>query len=133
MPPFVNPAEFLVDLAAIDGRSAEAEQSSLASLEMLKSAWKAKEISDLSSEYKTPTSFLKPSQVHGVTFRRQLLVMTRRSIKTTLRDPMGMAGCVMQSIIMALVYGWIFFKLGQMKLGYEVAKEQSTSLYIKAT
>jgi hypothetical protein len=117
MPPFVNPAEFLVDLAAIDSRSAEAEQSSLASLEMLKSAWKAKEILDLSLEHKTSTSFLEPPQVHGVKFRRRLMVMTRRNIKTTLRDPTGMAGCVLQSIIMALVYGWILFKLGTDEAG----------------
>jgi hypothetical protein len=117
MPPFVNPAEFLVDLAAIDGRSAEAEQSSLARLELLKSAWKAKEISDPSSEYKVPTSLLEQHQGHAVRFRRQLMVTTRRNIKTTLRDPMGMAGCIMQSIIMALVYGWIFFKLGTDEAG----------------
>ncbi|KAN0116941.1 ABC efflux transporter [Hyaloscypha variabilis] len=117
IPPFVNPAEFLVDLAAIDGRSAEAEQSSLARLELLKSAWKAKEISDLPSEYKIPTSLLEPHQGHAVRFRRQLMVTTGRNIKTTLRDPMGMAGCIMQSIIMALVYGWVFFKLGTDEAG----------------
>jgi hypothetical protein len=117
MPPFVNPAEFLVELAAVDGRSAEAEQLSLASLEMLKCAWKAREIADISSENKIPISFLEPCQVYGVEFGRQLMVMTRRSIKTTLRDPMGMAGCLLQSIIMALVYGWIFFRLGTDEAG----------------
>lgn len=117
MPSFVNPAEFLVDLAAIDSRSAEAEQSSLARLEILKSAWKAKEISDFSLEYKIKTVSLELSQVHDVEFRRQLMVITRRSFKTTLREPMGLSGCVLQSIIMALVYGWIFFKLGSDEAG----------------
>jgi len=60
---------------------------------------------------KRPIFFLESSQVHGVGFKRQLLVMARRTMKTTLRDPMGMAGCVLQSTVMALVYGWIFFKL----------------------
>lgn len=117
MPSFVNPAEFLVDLAAIDSRSAEAEHSSLARLEILKSTWKAKEMSDLSLEYKIKTSSLEFSQVHDVGFRRQLKVMTRRSFKTTLREPMGLSGSVLQSIIMALVYGWIFFKLGSDEAG----------------
>ena len=117
MPSFVNPAEFLVDLAAIDTRSAEAEQSSLASLETFKSAWKAKESSNLSLENKIKTPSLERSQVYHVEFRRQLMVMTRRSFKTTLREPMGLSGCVLQSIVMALVYGWIFFKLGSGEAG----------------
>jgi ABC-type multidrug transport system ATPase subunit len=118
MPPFVNPAEFLVDLAAIDSRSAEAEQSSLVRLETLKSAWKAKELSNLSSKDKAPTTtFLELPQVCNVGFERQFTVLTGRNIKTTLRDPIGIAGCVLQSIIMSLVYGWIFFKLGTDEAG----------------
>jgi ABC-type multidrug transport system ATPase subunit len=115
LPAFVNPAEFLVDLAAIDCRSEEAERSSLARLEMLKSAWKAKEASASPSESKNSISFRGPnsnSQVGSAGFSRQLMVMTKRSMKTTLRDPMGMAGCVLQAAMMALVYGWIFFNLG---------------------
>ena len=38
-------------------------------------------------------------------------------MKTTLRDPMGISGCVLQSTVMALVYGWIFFKLGTDEAG----------------
>jgi ABC-type multidrug transport system ATPase subunit len=117
MPSFVNPAEFLVDLAAIDTRSAEAEQSSLANLETFKSAWKAKESSNVSLEYKIKPPSLERSQVYHAEFRRQLMVMTRRSFKTTLREPMGLSGCVLQSIVMALVYGWILFKLGSDEAG----------------
>ena len=120
LPAFVNPAEFLVDLAAIDGRSEEAEKSSLGRLQILKSAWKIKGASNSSSESKPSNLLPRPdsdSQVGGVRFSRQLMVMTKRSMKTTMRDPMGMAGCVLQSVIMALIYGWIFFKLGTDEAG----------------
>jgi hypothetical protein len=40
IPRFVNPAEFLVDLAAIDSRSQEAEQISISRIRILREAWK---------------------------------------------------------------------------------------------
>ena len=118
IPPFVNPAEFLVDLAAIDSRSAEAEQYSLALFGTLKSSWKAKEMLDSSSESKPSIhSSVELSRAQGVKFSRQLMVMARRSAKTTLRDPMGMAGCICQALFMGLVYGWVFFQLGKDEAG----------------
>lgn len=57
------------------------------------------------------------------------MVMTKRSMKTTLRDPMGMAGCVLQSVIMALIYGWIFFKLGTDEAGIR-SREGAISIAI---
>jgi hypothetical protein len=39
LPPFVNPAEFLIDIAAIDNRSPELEATSSERVERLKLAW----------------------------------------------------------------------------------------------
>ena len=39
LPPFVNPAEFLIDIAAIDNRSPELEAASSERVEKLKAAW----------------------------------------------------------------------------------------------
>jgi hypothetical protein len=43
--------------------------------------------------------------------------MTKRGIKTTIRDPTGLIGCIVQTIIMGVVYGWIFFQLGTDQAG----------------
>jgi len=113
LPPFVNPAEFLVDIAAIDGRSEDAEKSSLARLEILKGVWKKEQGPDLSFPEKTSTSIQEfNGNSQGGIFRRQLMVMTKRSMKTTIRDPTGFAGCLLQAVVMAIAYGWIFFHLG---------------------
>ena len=42
IPPFVNPAEFLIDLAAHDNRSETAEEISRTRIESLREAWKNK-------------------------------------------------------------------------------------------
>lgn len=129
LPPFVNPAEFLVDLAAVDGRTEAVESASLGRIQMLKEAWKSRSASDSSCEPKMlPSPHASDgSQIQGVGFSRQLAVMTKRSMKTTLRDPLGMAGGILQAIVMAVVYGWIFFKLGRDQAGI---RSREGALYI---
>jgi hypothetical protein len=155
LPPFFNPAEFLVDLAAIDSRSQEAEQASIFRIGTLREAWKQHSVSsasktksslakpdrmssvavsevfesqlDISGSELEPGSMGKPavpvveyhhgSQRQAVGFNRQLMVMTKRGIKTTIRDPTGLIGCIAQTIIMGVVYGWIFFQLGTDQVG----------------
>jgi len=153
IPRFVNPAEFLVDLAAIDSRSQEAEQISIFRIRILREAWKQqntpsaskKDLApaklglssiaiskaseawlDTSESELEPGSMEKPlvplvehrpvSKKQDVSFNRQLMVMTKRGVKTTIRDPTDLIGCMVQTIIMG-VYGWIFFQLGTNQAG----------------
>ncbi|KAL8901093.1 MAG: hypothetical protein Q9207_005380, partial [Kuettlingeria erythrocarpa] len=116
LPAFVNPAEFLVDLAAIDNRSPELEQESTTRVEALRQAW--------STSNENRASWIvdeKPvdgpvnkstASIHKETSQgRQIRGLTARLFKITYRDPMGMAGSLIEAFTMAIITGWIFLNL----------------------
>ncbi|MCJ1338983.1 hypothetical protein MMC09_004272 [Bachmanniomyces sp. S44760] len=117
LPAFVNPAEHLIDLAAVDTRSSELESVSLDRVEILKSNWRAHESQSPGSD----PEIEKTDKVHQVetitstrkrsSFRRQVKVLTARTIKVTYRDPMGMAGSLLEAISMGVITGWVFLGL----------------------
>ncbi|KAI9767682.1 MAG: hypothetical protein M1840_005554 [Geoglossum simile] len=116
LPAFVNPAEFLIDLAAIDNRSEEAEKISYARVSRLKEAWQQKPQSE---KYLDASPCLPVAQSAGddikhmrVGFRRQLYVLAKRNTKVTVRDPMGLAGSLFEAVTMSVIAGWIFLRLG---------------------
>ena len=43
--------------------------------------------------------------------RRQIRILTARTLKVTYRDPMGMAGSLFEAFSMAIITGWIFLNL----------------------
>lgn len=115
LPAFVNPADFLVDLAAIDNRSPELEQESSARVEALKQAWQQASRRRPSFGAEKPVTELvatvdHPEKSH-VYPGRQIRVLTARTFKTTYRDPMGMAGSLVEALSMAVITGWIFLNL----------------------
>lgn len=122
MPPFVNPAEFVVDLAAVDNRSPELEAESTARVERLKRAWDEEsaarfQLVETAAAATNGRGLSINRNRHGTSFTRQLLVMTSRTLKTTYRDPMGMVAAIMQAIIMGLCTGYIFYDLGRDQAG----------------
>lgn len=118
LPPFVNPAEFLIDLAAYDNRSEEAEAISRARVESLKAIWKEKSTEihreEKEGQSNNDSAFLLSDykELHkDVTFSRQFRVLTARTFKVTIRDPMGVAGSLFEAIGMSVISGWIFLNL----------------------
>ena len=132
IPPFVNPAEFLVDLAAIDNRAEELERASLARVNALKDSWKSRTKEAAPNEEKSDRSVTdeQASKSNGmrqnVSFRQQFRVLTARTFKTTTRDPMGMAGSLLEAIGMAAISGWIFLRLDESLAGI---RSREGSLY----
>ncbi|KAJ5235275.1 uncharacterized protein N7469_004443 [Penicillium citrinum] len=112
LPPFVNPAEYLIDLAAIDNRSEALEAASHVRVNHLREVWQARFV-DTNEEEKgySPESIL--GGMKQVSFRRQFRVLTSRTFKTTIRDPMGVAGSLLEAVGMAVICGWIFLQLGE--------------------
>lgn len=115
LPTFVNPAEYLIDLAAVDIRSDDLEAASQARVESLKIAWRTTE--NLRLQEKADSINPIHSQVvrayspQQVATKRQFAVLTRRGFKVTVRDPMGLAGSMFEAIGMAVLTGWIFYQL----------------------
>lgn len=120
LPPFVNPAEFVIDQAAIDNRTPELEAESTERVSRLKTHWAEhaeKCFSDVlpshsSTDEKGSRGHAKRAKIsQNVGFMRQLTVLTDRTFKVTYRDPMGMAGALIQTVVMAVVMGYVFFAL----------------------
>ncbi|KKA23479.1 ABC efflux transporter [Rasamsonia emersonii CBS 393.64] len=134
LPPFVNPAEFLIDLAAIDNRSVDLENASLARVDFLKQSWKARSEEALGDEEKTQNTAdtsenrqnTDETVLKKVPFSREFQVLTSRTFKTTLRDPMGVAGSLLEAIGMAVINGWIFLQLDKSLAGI---RSREGSLY----
>ncbi|KAJ5468057.1 ABC-2 type transporter [Penicillium sp. IBT 31633x] len=139
LPPFVNPAEFLIDLAAIDNRSETLEAASKIRVQQLREAWRAKQavVTDTKTWDKRQEGNLQPvvdSQesvmVKQVSFRRQFSVLTSRTFTTTIRDPMGVAGSLLEAVGMAVLNGWIFLQLDKSQAGI---RSRQGSLYIASS
>ncbi|KAI0014578.1 ABC transporter, partial [Xylariomycetidae sp. FL0641] len=132
LPAFVNPAEFLIDLAAIDNRSPELEEESMARVGHLKKAWdlESRALFGAASKEKIVEEVgarKMPRQDQHATFLRQLTVLTDRTVKVTYRDPMGMAGSIMESILMAIITGYVFYNLPRDQTGI---RSREGALYI---
>ncbi|PGH12369.1 hypothetical protein AJ79_04317 [Helicocarpus griseus UAMH5409] len=137
LPPFVNPAEFLIDLAAYDSRSEEAELASSARVQALKEAWRAKSSKiEVDEKYRSGASSDRLGVASDVVrqrtvdFRRQFRVLTARTFKVTIRDPMGVAGSFFEAIGMSVITGWIFLQLDMSLSGI---RSRQGSLYIASS
>lgn len=126
IPQHINPADFVIDLSAVDYRSPEAEQASIGRVNALRASWRGRETSVLTSAA-SPASLEAPGVPASASVKsltedvyssaaktplwRQVSVLTRRTFTTTHRDPMGLLGCLVEAIFMSVVAGWIFYQL----------------------
>jgi ABC-type multidrug transport system ATPase subunit len=114
LPPFCNPAEHIIDIAAVDSRSPELEAVSSIRVDNIKVAWK--ERSKIEKKQITSVEEFAPEQDlssyrKSVPFIRQLQVLTSRTALVTFRDPQGLLGTFLEALSMGIVTGWIFLKL----------------------
>lgn len=116
IPPFVNPAEFVIDIAAVDNRTPELEEESTARVQRLKDAWTSeceKRFAPSEKTLETARSKKKnPSVDKHAGFFRQVTVMTDRTLKVTYRDPLGMTASIGEAIFMGIICGYLFYDLG---------------------
>ena len=118
IPQFVNPAEFVVDLAAVDTRRPELESIYRERVQRLKDAWQASPLPEVEGSEKCEgiQTMVKPalkdqSQPLKSSFANEVIVQTARTFKTTTRDPMGILGSLSEAITLGIIAGWIFIKL----------------------
>ncbi|KAF8460995.1 P-loop containing nucleoside triphosphate hydrolase protein [Kalaharituber pfeilii] len=139
-PAHENPADFLIDLAAVDNRTPEAEEASTTRVNSLIAAWRqytekastsgtrVVRIDDREkAEEQAVGSQSYEVAVTAVPFWRQLSVLTRRTFVVTYRDPLGMFGIFFEAICMSVIIGWIFFKLDGSLAGI---RSKQAALYI---
>ena len=114
--PHVNPADYLIDIVAVDTRNKEAEDESRARVNRLLVAWSK----ESEARFTTEKAPLDDSQApderakrlkQSAPFLRQVQVLTSRTLLTTIRDPFGLMGSWSQAIFMGLVCGLIFYRI----------------------
>ncbi|KAF2012294.1 ABC transporter-like protein [Aaosphaeria arxii CBS 175.79] len=115
LPPFVNPAEFIIDIVSVDNRSTEAETAAQARVDQIKSAWREHSSkTHLASEKQSPTTITggtNTPRLKHTSILQQTRVLTARTMVVTIRDPMGMFGSLVEAIGMAIITGWIFYQV----------------------
>lgn len=114
MPPFTNPAEYLIDLVSVDNRSDEAEAAAESRVNHIKEAWR-EHLSRSANEKTDPSPNaemnVRKTHVQKTSLVQQIRVLTARTWITTIRDPMGMFGSLLEAVAMAVITGWIFLKI----------------------
>ena len=58
---------------------------------------------------------------------KQIDILTRRALKTTYRDPMGVMGTFFMALSMSTIVGWVFYKLPETLTGF---RSMQAVLYI---
>jgi ABC-type multidrug transport system ATPase subunit len=118
MPPFTNPAEYLIDLVSVDNRNEEAEAAAEHRVNHIKTAWRehssksANEKDELGSNAATtPVSQSHAKRAQKTSLVQQIRVLTKRTWTVTIRDPMGMFGSLLEAVAMAIITGWIFLHI----------------------
>ena len=114
--PHVNPADYLIDIVAVDTRSKDAEDKSQARVHRLLVAWGRESEARFSVDERTPGKCEVPDErtrrtQQPVPFLRQVQVLTSRTLLTTVRDPFGLVGSWSVAVFMGLVNGLIYYKI----------------------
>ena len=146
LPPFMNPAEYLIDQAAVDNRSPEAEAASSSRVRDLVDAWEAhlheqhdheKRLQCIDGQGSNDKHVPGDDQAmttaktdHHAGFVRQVKILAQRTFKVTWRDPYGMAGSLFEATMMSIITGWIFLQLDGSLQGI---RSRQGAVYIAAT
>jgi ABC-type multidrug transport system ATPase subunit len=122
LPAFVNPAEFVIDIAAIDNRSPELEAASSERVQHLKDTWRQEGDAVLEMDAEPVITEHRAGARSATSdrrsaFGRQVKVLTARTLKVTYRDPMGMTGSLMEAVAMGVMTGWVFLSLASDQSG----------------
>ncbi len=118
MPPFFNPFDFVIDLAAVDLRSQESERSSLLRVQELQEAWRtnSKDFIDDARYWSAGKTFdgkqVARSENATNEILQETLVHIRRTFVVTCRDRLGLLASMVESLSMGIMSGWIFYQLG---------------------
>jgi ABC-2 type transporter len=115
LPPLVNPAEYFIDLLAVDSRSEALEAESYERVKKLKIAWTSR--TPTKNDFDEAHTISMGANIYNtarqtsnkVSVWRQTKTLASRNFTIGLRDPMGLSGSIFGTIFMSLLNGWIFY------------------------
>ncbi|KAH3674487.1 hypothetical protein WICMUC_003325 [Wickerhamomyces mucosus] len=112
-PEGINPADFLIDITAVDTRVITSESQGLKRLRSFVDSWKNYQKSIIRDDVHRVTkitSFTKP--VAKAPFVREVNVLVRRTLLLTFRDSKTLVSLILEAVIMGVICGWVFYKPG---------------------
>ena len=113
----VNPAEILIDLVSVEAEAEASQMGSMARINNLKEQWIATQctVADSCGPYSGDGTVVRYgssiSRSPVVPLTRQLAVLTRRTVLTTLRGPMSLFGSLSITIVLGIVTGAAFYQV----------------------
>ncbi|KAB8277491.1 P-loop containing nucleoside triphosphate hydrolase protein [Aspergillus minisclerotigenes] len=113
MPPFVNPADFLLDVTSVDVRSEASKSNSRARVEHLKQCWMnrlATNAANCLSNYRDICDSMDFDS-RAPSYSRVCKVMTQRNLKICWRDWKSLLGIWCAVAALAAINGWAFWQL----------------------
>ncbi|KAK0443527.1 P-loop containing nucleoside triphosphate hydrolase protein [Armillaria borealis] len=129
--PHVNPADYLINIGAIDTRTRGADDVGRARVNMLIAAWKEE------SAVRFPrikpailSSSDPPVFIHNrckVPFGRVVCTLVSRTLKSTIRDPWGVIASWIEAVLMGLAVGSVFLQLPDSMAGI---RSRQAALYV---
>eukprot|EP00762_Andalucia_godoyi_P008436 ANDGO_04685.mRNA.1 putative ABC transporter ATP-binding protein/permease YOL075C len=141
-PDLTNPADFLLDISSLDDRSKENEESSFKRVRFLVNQWSssAERKAILQQTNALVAKNVKSSGMEGSTvvlvpLWKQLMTLMSRSFLNMRRDWMSLTGTFVESIVMGLILGYMFFDLSDSQAGirsrvYAVYQAMALQTYI---
>lgn len=124
LPPFVNPAEFVIDITAVDNHTPDLEAETSVRVENLKTSWTEESMRAFGPLGGVVTQNRRHRHHRRNTnkgeragFLRQLRVLTDRTFKVTYRDPLGMTAAILEAVLMGVITGYMFWDLGRDQAG----------------
>jgi ABC-type multidrug transport system ATPase subunit len=111
VPESMNPADFLIDITAVDIRIPEVEAEGQRRLQEFAKHWEDHSHTILEEPLENDLKSDKVIQKNAP-FWRELWILTRRTHTLTIRDTSTLLALFAESIIMGLICGWIYFKPG---------------------
>ncbi|KAE8317182.1 P-loop containing nucleoside triphosphate hydrolase protein [Aspergillus transmontanensis] len=113
LPPYVNPADFLLEITSIDPDSDMSRSESIARLDHLKLCWKNHTMST-TANYPTAhwaTCGHTGSKPKERSYRRRCKALIQRNMKQYMRDWKSLVGIWCAVACLAATNGWIFWQL----------------------
>ncbi|KAK0200260.1 P-loop containing nucleoside triphosphate hydrolase protein [Desarmillaria ectypa] len=108
----VNPADYLIEVAAVDVRTIAAEEASRSRVSKLIAAWKSESAVRFPQiKRELAVNHVDKRDVHKAPVGRVILTLISRKLKTSIRDPFGMASAWIEAALMGLFVGIAFYHI----------------------
>ncbi|KAI8852327.1 P-loop containing nucleoside triphosphate hydrolase protein [Chytridium lagenaria] len=114
LPPQTNPSDHFIDVATLDQRSPELQESSAARIEKFAAAWESEK--SHKPQFLIEDSTRAPNPGDGA---NNAIIHHGRNFKELSRDPATLGATIGQGIIICIVVGFIFFRMDLSQSGIQ--------------